>query len=112
MKKWCINLKEIRATCSFRLKKARFLEREVTGAAFGWGAHDEVIEELNLHSGGGQAHRAGQAAIRVTGGGISTRMVVYENEGVRGVNEGGFENFARMRKRFVDRTLRKFFKLD
>ena len=39
-------------------------------------------------------------------------MVVYENEGIRGVNEGGFENFARMRKGLVDRTLRKFFKLD
>jgi hypothetical protein len=25
--------------------------------AFGRGAHDEVIEELNLHSGGGQARR-------------------------------------------------------
>ena len=42
----------------------------------------------------------------------SARVVVYEDEGIRGVNDGGFENFARMRKRFVDSTLRKFFELD
>jgi hypothetical protein len=27
------------------------------------------------------------------GGGVSTRVVVYENEGIGGVNDGGFENF-------------------
>jgi hypothetical protein len=27
---------------------------------------------------------------------------VYEDEGIRGVDDGGFENFAWMRKRFVD----------
>jgi hypothetical protein len=65
-----------------------------------------------VQSDSGQAHRAGQAEVGVTGGGVSTRVVVYENEGIRGVNEGGFENFARMRKSLVDSTLRKFLKLD
>jgi hypothetical protein len=52
------------------LKEAGFLEREVTRAAVGQGAHDEVIEQLNLHDGGGQAHRAGQASVRIASGGI------------------------------------------
>ena len=86
--------------------------REVTGAAVGRGAHDEVIEQLNLPGGGGQARRAGQALVRVTGGRVSAGVVVYENEGIRGVNDGGFENFPWMRKSLVDRTLRKFFELD
>jgi hypothetical protein len=37
-------------------------------------------------------------------GAASPLGVVYENEGIRGVNEGGFENFATMRKGLVDRT--------
>jgi hypothetical protein len=35
------------------------------------GSHDEVIEQLNLHDGGGQARRAGQASVRVDGGRVS-----------------------------------------
>jgi hypothetical protein len=47
------------------------------------------IEQLHLHGGGGQAHHAGQRR-SMSSGGISTRVVVYENEGTRGVNDSGF----------------------
>jgi hypothetical protein len=44
---------------------------------------------------------------RKTGCGMSARVVVYEDEGVNGVNDGGGE-FSRMRKSLIDSTLRVF----
>jgi hypothetical protein len=53
------------------------------------GRHDQVIEQLNLHGGGGQAHRAGQASVRVASGGISLGAVVYEFFGGQGAEAQG-----------------------
>jgi hypothetical protein len=42
-----------------------------------------LIEQLNLHGGGGQVRHAGQASVRVAGGRVAARMAVLNEAATR-----------------------------
>ena len=77
------------------LEKPSFAEAVVSGGAvFGGEAEDDVVEEMDLHGGGGFADAAGHGEVGGAGARVAGGVVVDEDEAVGGVHDGGAEDFA------------------
>ncbi len=61
-----------------------------------------MVEELDLEELGRLAQPSRQAVIGLAGGGIARGMIVHDDDGVGGINQGGAKDIARMSDAFID----------
>ena len=84
------------------LEDSRLLETEIPGLAVLRGANDQMIDKLNLKHPSTLRDAACEPQVRVTGSGITGRMVVNKQKRVGGMGDRWLEDFAGMSQALID----------
>jgi len=62
---------------------------------------DDVIHQMELEDSASVQNSPGKAHIRFGRGGVTRRVVVHHDEGIRGVSDHGFKDFSWVAERFI-----------
>ena len=80
---------------------ATFLEAEIAAAAGSRASDDDMVDGVKLQNSAAFENSPGKAHIRFGRGGVTRRVVVHHDEGIRGVSDHGFKDFSWVAERFI-----------
>jgi hypothetical protein len=84
---------------------ASLLEAEIAASSRSGRTDDDVIHQMELQDSAGLENSPGEPQIRFGRGRVSGGMIMDQDEGISGVDNGGLKHFARMSQRLIDTAL-------